>query len=79
MDFRVEQGKVYGEPYHYVAVDRWDNAHLIFPMVQWCEETFGVEFPQSTWTPGKRWYVANYNSFWFRDEADITLFLLRWA
>ena len=75
MDFRVEQGTVYGEPYHYITIQWWNTIPQI---VEWCEETFGKEDPVSTWAPGKRWYQANYNSIWFRDEADLTVFLLRW-
>lgn len=78
MRFEVQQGTVYGEPYHYITVD-WFDTHLVFDLVNWCEETFGLETPHSTWAPGKRWYLANASTIWIRDESDLTLFLLRWA
>lgn len=44
-------------------------------MYQWCEEQFGSGNPA-------RWYFNRLlfaPEFWFRDEIDQTLFMLRWA
>lgn len=37
---------------------------------EWCEQQFGRS--------GHRWY-ENHNRFYFKDEADMTMFILRWA
>ena len=52
-------------------------------MMLWVIEHFGPS-ESSIWaedkapTPGERWY-ANNAKFWFRYEADMTLFILRWT
>jgi hypothetical protein len=44
-------------------------------MTDWMVETFG----DTNWsTPGGRW-VGSDRKFWFRDEADRTMFLLKWS
>ncbi len=75
-------GTVYGAQYYTVAPPMegvsWRE------MAAWCIETFGVSTgniwglkdPQSR--PTERWYQNNAK-FWFREEADRTWFLLRWA
>lgn len=71
-------GTVYGAQYYTVAPPMglmpWSD------MSAWCIETFGPS-TGSIWadiqTPSERWY-ANNSKFWFREEADLTLFLLKW-
>jgi hypothetical protein len=47
-------------------------------MDDWCANMFG-ERPFNTWpAAGERWF-ANDSSFWFRDEADKLLFMLKWS
>lgn len=50
-------------------------------MVEWCVDTFGttgsIELP-GVWSKRQRWYVNNAK-FWFRDDADRDLFLLKWS
>ena len=78
MDWLIDTGTVYGIRYHTVAPTglNWQD------MSQWCQETFGAS-TGSIWAeyhtpdPGERWYENNAK-FWFRDEADLALFLLRW-
>lgn len=53
----------------------WDEA------VTWCVEQFGpTKMPWETIGSKKlqRWYVNN-STFWFKNDEDLTLFLLRWA
>ena len=47
-------------------------------MEDWTIQTFGD--PGSVWdaVQGARWYMNN-RKFWFRDEADRTMFMLKWA
>ena len=56
-------------------------------MEDWAVQTFGdpgsIRNPNQISvnrfaTPGARWYM-NDRKFWFRDEADRTMFLLRWS
>jgi hypothetical protein len=83
----ISSGTVYGSRYHTVAPvwnpdrpmgfnNNWDQ------MMTWCVETFGPTAPiwGDTKTPIQhhRWY-ANNSKFWFKNEEDLTLFLLRWS
>ena len=47
-------------------------------MENWCLAQFGPTPPDGVWTPDARWYVNN-RKFWFRAEADLTWFLLKWS
>ena len=51
-----------------IKVDIDSNVHGPW---NWAMETFGV--------PPTRWIYGGYNVFYFREEADASLFLLRWA
>lgn len=43
----------------------------------WCHSTFG-ERPYNEWpTSSDRWFVNN-SAFWFRNNDDLLMFLLRW-
>jgi hypothetical protein len=50
---------------------QWDE------MIAWMIETFGPTAKDGVFTPGQRWYVNNAK-FWFREEKDLLVFLLRW-
>ena len=72
-------GTVYGELYYTVAPPMagvpWRE------MAEWCRDTFGASTGSiwSAWQePSERWY-ANNSKFWFREEADLSWFLLRWS
>jgi hypothetical protein len=44
----------------------------------WCYTNFG-ERPMNRWPDsGDRWF-ANDGAFWFRDEQDLMMFILRWT
>ena len=55
------------KPHNYSA-EEWLN------MTDWMVETFG----ESDWAKTSRWVGGN-RKYWFRDEADRMLFLLRWS
>ena len=72
------QGTVYGARYHTVEPigGNW------LEMQSWCLDTYGdpgkhiwgeKEAPE----PQQRWYMNN-RKFWFRNQKDLTLFLLKW-
>lgn len=77
-DLIVDTGTVYGSKYHTVKMvgGNWPK------MAEWSIETYGPaakhiwgerEVPE----PRQRWYMNN-GKFWFRDEQDLILFILRW-
>lgn len=80
MDWVIGTGTVYGKRYHTVAPPYSLPWTL---MRQWCEENIGPGNVHRIWgeekapEPAQGWYENNAK-FWFRDEEDLTLFLLRW-
>ena len=76
MDLKVDTGTVLDEPYHTVQ-PLFVGASWI-DMEVWCTDVFGKTSIDGVWTPGRRWYMNN-SKFWFRDQKDLTMFILRWA
>lgn len=75
------EGRVYGARYHTVhpvITPVWNTEPKIWnEMMDWMIDTFGPAPKDGVFTPGARWY-ANNAKFWFRDEKDMLVFLLRW-
>jgi hypothetical protein len=80
-DLMLSEGRVYGARYYCVEPvgGNWRA------MEDWCIQTCG-ETTGSIWAeqvdkkvpqPGERWY-ANNRKFWFREEKDRTMFMLKW-
>jgi hypothetical protein len=77
-DLILSEGKVYGARYYCVEPvgGNWRE------MEAWCYETFGDD-THPIWgenkapEPAQRWYKNN-RKFWFRNETDRTLFVLKW-
>lgn len=75
------EGRVYGARYYCVEPvgGNWRE------MEDWCISTYGEttgsiwaeEVNKTTPAPGERWY-GNNRKFWFRNEADRTMFILKW-
>jgi hypothetical protein len=80
-DLVLSEGRVYGARYYCVEPigGNWRE------MEDWCISTYGSstgsiwaqEIDKSTPLVNERWY-ANNRKFWFRKEADRTMFMLRW-
>ena len=73
--FELSEGRVYGARYltvHPTNGAKWND------MMAWMVETFGPTAHDGVWTPNMRWY-ANNAKFWFRNEADQLLFVLKWS
>ena len=71
----ISEGTVYGSRYLTVHPENgwhWNE------MMDWMVKTFGPTAHDGVWTPNQRWY-ANNAKFWFRNEADRTMFILRWS
>ena len=71
----LNEGRVYGS--RYLTVHPSNSWHWN-DMMAWMVETFGPTAHDGVWTPNMRWY-ANNAKFWFRNEADQLLFVLRWS
>lgn len=80
-DLVLSEGTVYGSRYYTVEPvgGNW------LEMEKWCLQTCG-ESTGSIWAeekykhsarPGERWY-GNNRKFWFRDEQDRMMFVLKW-
>lgn len=80
----IDEGRVYGARYHTVkpVFDFSDIMSLENvtwrTMTEWCVTTYGPTPEDGVWTPSARWYVNNAK-FWFRNEKDLTMFILRWS
>lgn len=73
------EGTVYGARYYTVAPigGNW------LEMETWCLDTYGRgDYPiwgeKQAPEPQQRWY-ANARKFWFRNESDRTMFILKWS
>ena len=83
MKIEQSEGTVYGARYYSILPIFPAHAPTWFKtewniMVEWCVTTFGPTPEDGVWTPDARWYVNN-SKFWFKDPADITMFLLKWS
>lgn len=79
--FRLElsEGTVFGQKYYCVEPQGWIWRDFEWKdMQEWCEATMDRTAKDGVWTPDQRWYV-NGGKFWFRDEADRTMFLMKWV
>ena len=84
MQLELLEGRVFVARYYTVQptigwdlVNDWGNLESWPKMVEWCVESFGPTPDDGIWTPGSRWYVNNAK-FWFRNEIDRTVFVLKW-
>jgi len=57
--------------YHWVSPAQDPEADdVIAPAIEWCKEHFGKS--------GSRWY-EHQKKFFFKDERDMSMFILRWS
>jgi hypothetical protein len=78
-DLKLSEGTVYGSRYYCVEPTggSWRD------MEHWCHTTFGEITGTSIWAeekapePAQRWYMNN-RKFWFRDEKDQLMFVMKW-
>ena len=80
-------GTVYDLHYHTVEprnIEWQDTRNMWEDMMLWCRNQFGEtgslwrETKNLTPEPNQRWY-ANDRKFWFLNEADLLMFVLRWS
>lgn len=84
MNFELLEGRIHGARYYTVRpqfnwslTGDWGGIDSWRDMMEWCVATFGPSAEDGVWSPGARWY-ANNAKFWFRNQEDQTVFLLRW-
>jgi hypothetical protein len=76
-DLKLTEGTVYGSQYYCVEPvgGSW------FDMETWCIDSFGTPgthmWDSGSVDPAQRWYMNN-RKFWFRDDADRLMFVMRW-
>jgi hypothetical protein len=75
----IGAGTVYGIVYYTVE----PIGGYWLKMEEWCEQTYGPvcqTWKADQWVPtlNGRWCTKD-RKFWFRDEADRTMFMLKWA
>lgn len=73
----LSEGTVYGSRYY--CVEPYGGSWL--EMEKWALRTYG-ESTGSIWgdkapEPAQRWYMNN-RKFWFRNEADRLMFIMKW-
>lgn len=82
MELECLEGRIHGARYYTVkpVFDWWTSAARPNwqDMMEWCVATLGPSAEMGVWEPGASWY-ANNGKFWFRDERDRNMFILRWA
>jgi hypothetical protein len=70
-------GKVLGREYYCARPLGWIwNDFQVCDMELWCEETMGTR--PALLSDQQRWLI-NGGQFWFRDEKDQVMFILRWS
>ena len=73
MSLILSEGRIHGAKYYTVHA-MFGNWKLL---EAWARETYGE--PSNIWDiECGRWYM-NDSLFWFRNESDLTMFMLRWA
>ena len=75
-ELKLSEGNVYGARYYCIEPvgGNWPEMEL------WCHETFkdtGPIWGETIPNPAQRWY-ANNRKFWFRDQADQLMFVMKW-
>jgi hypothetical protein len=77
-ELKLSEGTVYGSRYYCIEPvgGSWPKMEL------WCMEAFGAT-TGSIWgekaapEPAMRWYMNN-RKFWFRDQKDQLMFVMKW-
>ena len=77
-DLKLTEGTVYGSRYH--CIEPVGGSWI--EMQEWCFNQFGdsgkhIWGEKETPTHPQRWYMNN-RKFWFRDEQDRLMFVMRW-
>lgn len=82
MNFRPECKSYLGEQYYLIVITDdpvWKNRETWIVMDDWCHDMFGPRDNRNDWpTANDRWF-ANNRSFWFKNQADQIMFMMKWS
>lgn len=70
-----------GEQYYLVSIEYdpiWKKRELWIKMDDWCWDQLGPRAINNWPRNNDRW-LANNQAFWFKNAADRTMFILKWA
>ena len=76
-ELKLSEGTVYGSRYYCIEPvgGSWAKMEL------WCMQAFGETtgsiYGENVPEPAQRWYMNN-RKFWFRDQADQLMFVMKW-
>ena len=73
----LSEGTVYGSPYYCAEPVGGSRTEMELWCMQAFGETTGSIYGENVPEPAQRWYMNNRN-FWFRDDADRLMFVMRW-
>lgn len=78
MKFTISESKWHGCRYQVVELEQHTLWQINWnELDDWCKTTFGN--PGDPWKPVScRWYYNN-GKLWFRKDADLTAFVLKWS
>lgn len=76
-NYEVRETKWHGARYHVAASRLLYTAKQSNEIHEWCEQNFGEV--GDTWTGRCERYYIKHENICFRNEEDLTLFLLKWA
>ena len=77
MKFEYEETRWHGSKYHALRPFSSETRQHWQDMESWCQRTFGPL--GDVWTANPERYYFNNRRVYFRSEADLALFLLRWS
>lgn len=72
------ESKIFGDTFHYCQLKKYSDAEYN-EILSWCIKNFGypgyrVESNDTIWD-----YLSNARMFWFADQKNQMLFVLRWS
>lgn len=72
------ESKIFGDTFHYGQLKKYSDAEYN-EILSWCVENFGypgyrVDTRDTIWD-----HLSNAKLFWFSDQKNLTLFVLRWS
>lgn len=77
MKFKIEETRWHGARYHCIQPHSYEHWDYAIPIVEWLAQTFGET--GDAWSSECERYYFNSGKIFFRNEEDLTLFLLRWS
>jgi hypothetical protein len=77
MKFFIEETRWHGCKYYAVGIENDGQWGMVTHIIKWTEEAFGE--PGDVWSDRTERYYMNSGKFIFRNESDVTMFVMRWS